>query len=333
MTPWIFLADPPAVPGLAFRGFQGPGDYPAMAAVLNAACAADGIDRFVKAEDVRRDYEFLDNCDPETDMVFAEIDGEPVAYGRITWWEESEGPVRYMPFCFLHPDVRGKGIGTAMLAHNEARLRQLAAGHAAGRERTFLVFCTENEAGAGALYEQAGYEAAEYSAVMVRPDLDDIPASPMPGGLIVRTPAENEMRKVWDAAAEAFRDHVGASDPTENDYQQFLASPRRDPTLWRVAWDGDEVAGQVRSFVNVDENEEFGRKRGWTEDISVRRPYRRRGLARSLLVQSLHAVKDRGMEEAALGVHTDNPNGAFDLYESVGFRVTQFSTEFHKPLG
>ena len=91
MTPWIFLADPPAVPGLAFRGFQGPGDYPSMAAVLNAACAADGIDRFVKAEDVRRDYEFLDNCDPETDMVFAEIDGEPVAYGRITWWEESEG--------------------------------------------------------------------------------------------------------------------------------------------------------------------------------------------------------------------------------------------------
>ncbi|MBP1632328.1 MAG: Acetyltransferase, partial [Acidobacteria bacterium] len=71
----------------------------------------------------------------------------------------------------------------------------------------------------------------------------------------------------------------------------------------------------------------------YTESISVRRPYRRRGLARSLLVQSLHAVRERGMAEAALGVLTENLHGAFRLYESVGFRVVRRWTTLRKPLG
>ena len=109
--------------------------------------------------------------------------------------------------------------------------------------------------------------------------------------------------------------------------------PWRDPSLWRVAWDGDRVAGQVRSYIDEQENAEFGRRRGYTEFISVRRPYRRRGLARALLVQSLEAVRDRGMEEAALGVLTENLHGAFRLYESVGFRVVRSWTTLQKPLG
>jgi len=168
---------------------------------------------------------------------------------------------------------------------------------------------------------------------MVRPDLEDIPEAPLPEGLVVRTPREDEMRKVWEAEEEAFRDHLGAAPPGESDYDGFLSFPYNDPTLWRIAWDGDEVAGQVRSYINGPENEAMGRRRGYTESISVRRPYRRRGLARALIVQSLHAVKERGMEEAALGVLTENLHGAFRLYESCGFRVVHSWTTLRKPLG
>jgi mycothiol synthase len=332
MTDWTFLADPPPVPGLRFRGFAGDGDFEAMSRVLNAACAADGIDRVERPEDIRRSYRHLDHCDPFTDMVFAEIDGEVAAYGRVDWWEEAGGPRRYLPLCFVHPDARRRGIGTAMLAHNESRLRRIDAGLPPAGERTFLVWYSDVEKGAVALFEQAGYRPIRYNADMVRPDLEDIPEAPMPEGLVVRTPGPEEIRKVWDAAVEAFRDHPGFSEPTDNDFEEFLDRPWQDRTLWRVAWDGDEVAGQVRSFINEHENRELGRRRGWTEDISVRRPYRRRGLARSLLVQSLHAVAERGMDHAALGVMTENPNGAFDLYESVGFRVVRTWIEAQKPF-
>jgi ribosomal protein S18 acetylase RimI-like enzyme len=86
----------------------------------------------------------------------------------------------------------------------------------------------------------------------------------------------------------------------------------------------------VLSFIDEQQNAEYNRKRGWTENICVRRPWRKRGLARSLIVQSLWAIKERGMTEAALGVDTENPNGALRLYESVGFRPVKRWTTYRK---
>ena len=332
-APWRFLAQPPAVPGLALRGFRGEPDFPAMVATKRAAEAADGVDQPATLEDFAHVYRHLDNCDPATDMVIAEIDGEMVAYGRVYWWEEYAGARRYQPFCFIVPAARGRGLGSAMLAHGEARLREIAAGHPASGERTFEAQHNDQEAGAAALYAAAGYLPVLHGADMVRPDLEGIPEAPLPPGLEGRPPRPDDLRKVWDAEVDAFQDHLGAAPPGEIGYQQFLDDPYRDPSLWKVAWDGEEVAGQVRSFINGPENQAMGRRRGYTESISVRRPYRRRGLARALIVQSLHAVKERGMEEAALGVLTENVHGAFRLYESVGFRVVRSWTTLRKPLG
>jgi mycothiol synthase len=333
MTDWRFLAAPPPMPGLVLRPFRGEEDFPGMRAVKLAAEAADGVDRPASLEDFAHVYRHLQNCDPATDMVLAEIDGEMVAYGRVLWWEEYTGARRYQPFCFVAPEARGRGLGTALLAHGEARLREIVGGHPSGGEKTLEVQHNDEEAGAAALYAAAGYAPVLHGADMVRPHLEDIPEVPLPPNLVVRTPRPDELRKVWDAEVDAFADYLGAAPPGEEGYRQFLDDPYLDPSLWRIGWDGDEVAGQVRSFINGPENEATGRKRGYTESISVRRPYRRRGLARALLVQSLHAVRERGMEEAALGVLTENLHGAFRLYESVGFRVERSWTTLRKPLG
>ena len=49
---------------------------------------------------------------------------------------------------------------------------------------------------------------------------------------------------VWQAQNEAFRDHWGSHDAT---FEEFCHSkfddPEYDPTLWAIAWDGDQVAG------------------------------------------------------------------------------------------
>jgi mycothiol synthase len=329
---WSFLADAPDIPGLVVRGFRDAGDFTGMAAALNASCAADGIERVEDPDQMARHYTRLDNSDVETDVTIVEHDGEIVAYGRVTWWQQHDGARRYLPFCFVRPEVRGMGIGAALLRHNEAKLREIAAEHSSDGERTFEVFCADSETGAETLYRSLGYEPAQYEADMVRPNLDELPDAPLPDGLVVRTPREDELRAVFEADAEAFADHLDAAPPTENDYLAFLDFEWRDETLWRVAWDGDRVAGQVRSFINERENAAYLRQRGHAEFISVRRPYRRRGLARSLLVQSLAALRERGMSEAALGVSTANLHGAFRLYESVGFERVRLWTTFRKPL-
>ncbi len=93
------------------------------------------------------------------------------------------------------------------------------------------------------------------------------------------------------------------------------------------------TAVPVRFAANADENAELGQQRGWTEDISTRRDWRKQGVARALICASLRELKTRGMTEAALGVHTENPTGAFQLYESLGYVVTERYTTFRQPLG
>ena len=136
-------------------------------------------------------------------------------------------------------------------------------------------------------------------------------------------------RRVFDASARAFADSHGEAAATDAQFDEFLNDPRFDPRLWRVAFHGDELAGQILSYMG--EPEPDGSRIGFTEGISVQAEYRRRGLARALLADSLRAVRDAGATRAGLGVDTQNPNRALSLYESLGFRIV--SEEFEYELG
>jgi mycothiol synthase len=328
----ITLPDAPAIPGLAFRRFRGPSDYPHMVAVIDGSKVADKIERTETADDLARNYAHLTNCDPYQDMLFAEIDGRVTGYSRVTWWQEEDGPRIYLLFGFLLPEWRRRGIGRAMLRANQRRLREIAATHPDDGPRFFQSWAADTEASAEALLQSEGYTAIRHAFDMRRPSLDNIPDFPLPEGLEVRPVQPEHMRAIWEADQEAFKDHWGFSPGTEEDYKGFLDFPHADPSLWRVAWDGEQIAGQVRSFINHKENEEYGRKRGYTEFISVRRPYRRRGLARALIALSLRALQERGMTEAALGVDAENLSGALRVYEDCGFQVVKRYTTYRKPM-
>jgi mycothiol synthase len=331
----IVVPGAPAIAGLRFRGFAGPDDYPRMAAVIDRSKVVDGIERTQSPEEMARFYSHLVNCDPYQDMLMVEVDGDLVGYNRV-WWAQYEGDARvYWHIGFLAPEWRGKGIGRATLGWLEDRLRAIAAGHHDyDGPRAFQTDAAGTQADREALLRQAGYEPVRYGYSMVRPLADPIEVSPMPEGLEVRPVPPEKYRAVWQADTEAFRDHWGFVEPTENDYQNFITSPEFNPALWRVAFDtaSGEVAGMVLNFVNQAENQEYNRKRGYTEGISVRRPWRRRGLARALLTRSLQMFKDMGMTEAALGVDTENVSGALRLYESVGFKVVKRDSLWRKPM-
>ena len=89
----------------------------------------------------------------------------------------------------------------------------------------------------------------------------------------------------------------------------------------------------VLNFIDEDKNAKYDRQGGYTEFISVRRPWRRRGLARALIAKSFRHLRDQGMDEAALGVDTQNLIGAFRLYESMGFEKVMRWTDFRKNMG
>jgi ribosomal protein S18 acetylase RimI-like enzyme len=167
---------------------------------------------------------------------------------------------------------------------------------------------------------------------MIHPIDAPLPEASMPKGLEVRPFEAAHNQPIWEALDEAFKDHWGHVESTEEDYQRFLSSPNRQPELWQVAWDGDEVAGMILNAFFEEEDKAYNRKRGWTDPICTRRPWRRRGLARALLVESIAMFKEMGFDDTALGVDTENPSGALKLYESVGYKTDKTWISYRKPM-
>ncbi len=323
----LFSLDPPAIEHFASRSFQGESDYPKMAAIIQACSAADQSDSVTTEETIRHEYRYLTHCDPYQDMIFAEVGGQSVAYGRVYWRDELEGNRIYALIGYVHPNWRQKGIGRWLLLWLERRA-EVIAHHNPTEKPCFLeVGALDTQIGAKALFELCGYQPVRYFYLMVRPHLEEIPSFPLPSGIEIRPVVPEHYPKIYAANLEAFRDHWGSCPEDEPPLEAWLDDPNFDPSLWCVAWEGDEVVGMVLNFIDAKENLAFGRKRGYTENIAVRRPWRRRGIARALIAASLRLLKERGMEEAALGVDTQNPSGALQLYESLGYRaVKQFIT-------
>jgi len=322
----------PEMAGLLFRHLRAPNDYPQMNAIANATRAATGDDFTTTDEQIRSFYEHPRDFDAARDVAVVEVDGRIVGYVRGGIHQELSGPRVYEVLPFLDPSVSPAELLPLMLSAMEDHLRELAATDPDG-EKVLQTFGGDSVPEREAIILRAGYDAIRYGYSMVRPNLDDLPDAPLPAGLEIREVQPEHLRQIWDAATEAFRDEWGFSEPTDEDYQRYLTDPVESETsLWRVAWDGDEVAGQVRSYINTEENERFGRLRGYTESISVRRPWRRRGLARALIAASFPLLRARGMKEAALGVDTENVSGALRVYEGCGFRPVSRTATYRKPL-
>ena len=328
----ISLSDAPAIPGLIFRGFAGESDYPKMLAVIEGSKAFDGVERSETLEEITRNYSHLTNCDPYTDMLLAEMNGEVIGYNRVFWEVLDDGTRTYNLFGFLLPVWRRKGIGTVMLQHAEERIRQIAATHSEPGERYFQSWASDTETGTIALFENQGYRPVRYGFSMVRDLSEPIPDAPLPAGLELRPVTEAHYEPIFRAFTEAFRDHWGFHEEPIDNFLRWADEPTFMPHLWKIAWADDEVAGTVLNFVNELENTEYGRKRGYTETISVRRPWRKRGLARAMLVQSMKMFKEMGMNETALGVDAENLSGALKLYQSVGYKEVKRHITFRKPL-
>jgi ribosomal protein S18 acetylase RimI-like enzyme len=328
-------AELPAVPGLRFRRFAGAEDFPGMAAANMAARIAADVEEMVTAELMANDYGNLTNSDLDRDLAIVELDGRTVGYVRVEWLDQNDGSRSYDRICILEPGHRGHGIGAAMLRWAEARIREIAAGHdgeVGDRPRWFGAENWDADVRGQRLLIASGYTPVRTFFDMVRPDLDDLPDAALPEGFDIRPIGFGDLRTVWEADAKAFRDHWGGVDMSEESYERFAGDPRLDPSLHVVAFAGDEVAGAVLNIIDDTENEQFDRRRGLLDSVFVRRPYRRRGLARALIVASLRLLRERGMTSAWLGVDADNENAALALYESCGFRVTRSTSAYRKPL-
>jgi mycothiol synthase len=153
-----------------------------------------------------------------------------------------------------------------------------------------------------------------------------VPAHSLPAGIEVRPVLPEHYPLISASIGEAYQNEYAESRFQETfdaaAYAAKLRAPKHDPTLWQVAWAGQQIAGQVLARVENGRAEVF--------EVSVRPAWRRQKLARALLSRALQGLRARGLEVVRLHTVAEFRTRASDLYRSVGFRVLKEFPRYRK---
>jgi mycothiol synthase len=218
--------------------------------------------------------------------------------------------------CYVRvdPERVGQGIATRLLELEAERAPDLAAD-----EGRIVLHATSwpNDQAAAPLLESVGFEPIRYFSLMTI-DLDRAPEAP-DWPLDVQTRAldeDSELRPVFEAQAEVFRDHWGEGQPDFSEWLHEYAGGGFDPTLWFIAEDEKGIAGFALCLPELAEDPEAG----YVGELGVRADRRGEGLGLALLRHAFVEFHRRSKRRVSLHVDVENLTGAVGLYTRAGMR-------------
>ncbi|MBC8162248.1 MAG: GNAT family N-acetyltransferase [Roseiflexaceae bacterium] len=232
----------------------------------------------------------------------------------------------------VEPELRGQGLGSALMAWAEQRAHASLALAPDGVMIVAECGCQASDAATKQLFLDRGFENSRVSLTMER-SLDDAISEPvLPPNMSIRPMQPGQERAVYAADQEAFRDHRGfVEQPFEQGFQRMQAanagSPHFDPALWFLAMDGAEIAGMALCAPRTDDF-----PAAWVNTLAVRRPWRKQGLGLALLHHSFRELQARGHHRVGLSVDSQSLTGATRLYGRAGMHATREFLIFEKVL-
>ncbi len=260
--------------------------------------------------------------DPTHNVRLA-VNSRGEALGVVKLWDLDEPPLIHYVACAVHPEHLGRGIGTALNCWAHDRARESLHRAPPGARVVVHSYTVSGHEPTRRLFESLGMRLIRHSYHMVIDLQAPIPEPRWPAGISLRPFApERDAEAVFRAEDEAFQDHFGyVEEPFETAFPRWrhyrLQGESFDPALWFVAVQGDQIAGLSICRLKADDDPQMG----WISSLCVRRPWRRRGLALALLLQSFRAFRERGQQRAGLGVDASNLTGATRLYQRAGMRI------------
>jgi mycothiol synthase len=334
MPTLIVVPDVPDIRGLHFRSIRGEDDADALCAVHAGRITRDAVDCLSKLED----WPSLDGlCNDLSDAIaagepdawlVAQVNDRVVGYSQMDSWFEEDGVWVYLIMGWVLLGWRGQGIGTAMLHWGENRARRSAASqHSRERfEYAANASCTEQDC--IALLRHEGYDVG-FTTLEMRLDMSvPLPAvQPLPDGIEWRSVLPEQYPLIVSSLIDCYRheypgDRFRVRCGRESYFTHGLSHAQRDPWLLYVAWDGDQVAGQV--FVTIENG------RAEVDQVSIRPAWRRRGLGRALVTRAVRDAYQRGVQVIWLHTIAEYPTHAVDLYRSLGFHVIKEFGRYRK---
>jgi ribosomal protein S18 acetylase RimI-like enzyme len=298
-------------------------DLPAVQALMDACESADTGERCVHIQDIAADVH-----GPHFDLergtwVIVAPDGRLAAAG---WANRPEDDGTVAADHYVRPDLRGMAFDEVFLDLIEERAAAFARETSETGGMRLVTFCEPLLATRRDLTAARGFVVVR-EIYQMRLDLAKPAAAAFPAGISLRRahPGEDDHAR-HAASEEAFSAHFLYSPTPFDEWQRWAVQHAGfDPELWLVAWDGDEIAGQVWALPRGREV--------FIQDLSVRKRWRGRGIGLALLLEAFRLLATRGYPFVRLYMDAQNATGALDLYLRAGMRVERRFEVFAKALG
>ena len=298
-------------------------DVPAVAALLAAAEHVDDTGEYPDAEDVAEWWRGWSLEPPRDGVAVRDAAGVVVAYATVIASPTFRDALAVYLEGRVRPDLRGRGIGRALLAW---QLDRGAALHAERHPEAPGALTVEVPGGMPSLeglVRRAGLTAERWYREMQRP-LTDLPEGRQVRGadLVPFTgDRDDEVRRAHNAA---FTRHHGSSERDPEAWRSLFTGQRSfRPDLSRLAVEDGAVVGYVLAYVYEADTAARGTREVVLGQIGVLPRARGRGVATALITEVLREAARQDCQTAGLGVDTGNVTGALRLYEGLGFRAVR----------
>jgi len=296
-------------------------DAPAIAQLIAACQLLDGDQAEMTVEELLDDWQGV-NLAEETVAVVAP-DGQITGYADLL----NRRYVLISVYGHVHPDQRGRGIGTYLVRWGEGWTQDHIDNAPEHARVDVQHFVRSSNAPAQRLLEALGYMPVRTHYVMAIM-LDEAPPAPAwPTDLGVRPFVRGQDEQaIYEAGEDAFQDIWDRPPSTFERWLEPTQAEGFDPMLWFLAVDqtGSEVAGFCLCK----------RVAGWgvVSTLGVRRPWRRKGLGLVLLHHAFGEFFRRGVREVQLSVDAESRTGAPRLYSRAGMHVTKSYVLYRRQL-
>jgi mycothiol synthase len=294
----------------AFEGSETSGPAAEVRRVAEACDAADGVITLNEQACLQLKYRGLRDASLwlSKDSGSGEVGGFALLHGQIL-------------DLAVHPDARGKGIGTALAAAALAATDRVEAwSHA-------------DDPAAARIAARFDIPKERELRIMARPTALPVPDAVVPPGVRIRTFLPSDEDALLEVNAAAFAHHPEQGHMTHEDFRERVAEAWFDPDgLFLAVPEEDDPEMPLLGFhwtkVHRDEDPPYGE----VYVVAANPRAAGRGLGTLLTNVGLRHLATQGIDEVILYVDGDN-DPAVAVYENQGFTVVRTEVQYRGATG
>ena len=295
-------------------------DLDEVCVLHNAAYRHDGSPMVMEVE------ELAEELDDEhvvfaTDTMAAEADGSIVGYAYTYHLPSEVREERCYVFGIVHPQHRRAGVGTALMQWGLRRATEQVLSSSSSLPGFVRTDVSDTITDAHRVFDTLGMTPVRYMDELLRPLTDLPPLTSVDGVRIVPWPDDRD-EEIRTEKNISFEQHWGSTPTSAHHWQQMVRGYGARPDLSFVALDPDDrVIGHCLNKRFPADDDLLGRMDAWIDNLGILPQWRGRGVGSALIAASLHAFAAEGLTHASIGVDSENPSGAAQLYRALGFRT------------